>query len=167
MTQVTVKELAQTVGTPIERLLQQMKEAGLPHSKASDAVSDAEKQKLLAHLSAEPGDKPDSGKKITLQRKTTTTLRAPGSKTISVEVRKKRTYVKRPADESPVAKVEVEVKQAAPAKPAAEPVKQKSTADIIQDAEVRRIEAVEQARQAKEAEAKAAREKEEQSAQPE
>lgn len=167
MTQVTVKELAQTVNTPVEQLLQQMKDAGLSHTKATDAVSDGEKQKLLAHLSAEPGDKPDSGKKITLQRKTTTTLRAPGSKTISVEVRKKRTYVKRPADESPVAKVEVEVKQAAPAKPAAEPVKQKSTADIIQDAEVRRIEAVEQARQAKEAEAKAAREKEEQSAQPE
>lgn len=167
MTQVTVKELAQTVNTPVEQLLQQMKDAGLSHTKATDAVSDGEKQKLLAHLSAEPGDKPDSGKKITLQRKTTTTLRAPGSKTISVEVRKKRTYVKRPADESPVAKVEVEVKQAAPAKPAAEPVKQKSTADIIQDAEVRRIEAVEQARQAKEAEVKAAREKEEQSAQPE
>ena len=63
MTQVTVKELAQTVDTPIERLLQQMKEAGLPHSKASDAVSDAEKQKLLAHLRAEPGDKPGKGKR--------------------------------------------------------------------------------------------------------
>ena len=47
MTQVTVKELAQTVNTPVERLLQQMREAGLTHSSAEQLVSDAEKQALL------------------------------------------------------------------------------------------------------------------------
>lgn len=146
MTQVTVKDLAQTVDTPVDRLLQQMKEAGLPHSKATDAVSDAEKQKLLAHLSAAPGAAAGEGKKITLQRKTTTTLRAPGSKTISVEVRKKRTYVKRAdeaaADQQPAA-------AAVPA-PATEPV-----VDIVKEAERKRIEAVEQARMARETEAQA------------
>ena len=178
MTQVTVKELAQTVDTPVERLLQQMKEAGLSHSKASDAVSDAEKQKLLAHLRAAPGDTPGDGKKITLQRKTTTTLRAPGSKTISVEVRKRRTYVKRNTEEAPEAPVATApaVEASAPAKaapaapaapaaapeaPAAEPLTAEQTATIVQEAEQRRIEAVEQARQ-REAEAKAAREAEEQ-----
>lgn len=159
MTQVTVKELAQTVDTPIERLLQQMKEAGLPHSKASDAVSDAEKQKLLAHLRAEPGDKPGKGKKITLQRKTTTTLRAPGSKTISVEVRKKRTYVKRNTEEVPAVASDEPVKTAEPAAKTQQPTREQM-ANIVQEAEQRRIEAVEQARQ-KEAEAKAAREAEE------
>ncbi len=146
MTQVTVKDLAQTVDTPVERLLQQMKEAGLPHSKATDAVSDAEKQKLLAHLSAAPGAVAAEGKKITLQRKTTTTLRASGSKTISVEVRKKRTYVKR-AEEATTDKPATAA--AAPAA-SAEPV-----VDIIKEAERKRIEAVGQARLAKEKEAKA------------
>ncbi len=50
MTQVTVKELAQVVNTPVERLLQQMSEAGLPHKSAEQAVTDSEKQALLAHL---------------------------------------------------------------------------------------------------------------------
>ena len=44
MTQVTVKELAQVVDTPVERLLQQMREAGLPHTSAEQVVTDNEKQ---------------------------------------------------------------------------------------------------------------------------
>ncbi|MFP6850151.1 MAG: translation initiation factor IF-2 [Pseudomonas sp.] len=100
MTQVTVKELAQVVNTPVERLLQQMREAGLPHSSAEQAVTDSEKQALLAHLKSSHGDsKTDEPRKITLQRKTTSTLRVAGSKTISVEVRKKKTFVKRSAEE--------------------------------------------------------------------
>ncbi|HBM08501.1 MAG TPA: hypothetical protein DD403_10365, partial [Pseudomonas sp.] len=50
MTQVTVKELAQVVDTPVERLLQQMREAGLSHTSAEQVVTDNEKQALLAHL---------------------------------------------------------------------------------------------------------------------
>lgn len=99
MTQVTVKELAQVVNTPVERLLQQMREAGLPHSTAEQAVTDSEKQALLAHLKSSHGDKVEEPRKITLQRKTTSTLRVAGSKTISVEVRKKKTFVKRSAEE--------------------------------------------------------------------
>ncbi len=99
MTQVTVKELAKTVKTPVESLLQQMHEAGLAHTSADQNVSETEKQKLLSFLEKGGSTKTDGSKKITLQRKTTTTLRAPGSKTISVEVRKKKTFVQRSAEE--------------------------------------------------------------------
>ncbi len=99
MTQVTVKELAQTVDTPVERLLQQMREAGLPHTSAEQVVTDVEKQALLAHLKSSHGAKAEEPRKITLQRKTTSTLRVAGSKTISVEVRKKKTFVKRSPEE--------------------------------------------------------------------
>ena len=99
MTQVTVKELAKVVDTPVERLLQQMREAGLSHSSAEQVVTDSEKQALLAHLKSSHGDKVEEPRKITLQRKTTTKLKVGGSKTISVEVRKKKTFVKRSAEE--------------------------------------------------------------------
>ncbi|MHA6495378.1 translation initiation factor IF-2 [Pseudomonas borbori] len=99
MSQVTVKELAQVVDTPVERLLQQMREAGLPHSSAEQVVTDNEKQALLAHLKSSHGVKVEEPRKITLQRKTTSTLRVAGSKTISVEVRKKKTFVKRSPEE--------------------------------------------------------------------
>jgi translation initiation factor IF-2 len=99
MTQVTVKELAQVVDTPVERLLLQMREAGLPHTSAEQVVTDNEKQALLAHLKSSHGERVEEPRKITLQRKTTTTLKVAGSKTISVEVRKKKTYVKRSPDE--------------------------------------------------------------------
>ncbi|PTQ68101.1 translation initiation factor IF-2 [Pseudomonas sp. GV071] len=99
MTQVTVKELAQVVATPVERLLLQMREAGLPHTGADQVVTDSEKQALLAHLKGSHGEKVEEPRKITLQRKTTSTLRVAGSKTISVEVRKKKTFVKRSNEE--------------------------------------------------------------------
>jgi len=94
-----VKELAQVVATPVERLLQQMREAGLSHTSAEQVVTDNEKQALLAHLKSSHGAKVDEPRKITLQRKTTTKLKVGGSKTISVEVRKKKTFVKRSAEE--------------------------------------------------------------------
>ncbi|TVP88110.1 MAG: translation initiation factor IF-2 [Pseudomonadaceae bacterium] len=96
MAEVTVKELAAEVGTPVERLLQQMKEAGLEHSQAEQNVSDGEKQVLLTHLkTAHGGEASGEPRKITLKRKTVSKLRVAGSKTVNVEVRKKKTYVKR------------------------------------------------------------------------
>ncbi len=71
MTQVTVKELAEVVDTPVERLLQQMREAGLSHTSAEQVVTDNEKQALLAHLKSSHGEKVEEPRKITLQRKTT------------------------------------------------------------------------------------------------
>ncbi len=128
MTQVTVKELAKAVNTPVESLLQQMHEAGLAHTSADQKVSDTEKQTLLTFLEKGAGSKADGSKKITLQRKTTTTLRAPGSKTISVEVRKKKTFVKRSPEEieaekqKDLAKLKAEQKTQEPEPKAAEPV---------------------------------------------
>ena len=71
MTQVTVKQLAFEVKTPVERLLQQMREAGLPHTAADEHVTDSEKQSLLTHLKSSHKAKVEEPRKITLQRKTT------------------------------------------------------------------------------------------------
>ncbi|KXU36140.1 translation initiation factor IF-2 [Ventosimonas gracilis] len=110
MSQVTVRQLAEEVGAPVERLLTQMKEAGLSHSKAEQAVSDSEKGVLLAYLKGSHGQQVEEPKKIVLKRKTTSTLRVAGSKTISVEVRKKKTFVKR---EDPAAAQKQAAQQAA------------------------------------------------------
>lgn len=95
MAEVTVKELAAQVGAPVERLLGQMKEAGVGAKHPDDMVSDEEKQTLLSFLKSSHGESADAPKKITLKRKTTTTLKVGGKKSVNVEVRKKRTYVKR------------------------------------------------------------------------
>ncbi len=102
MADVTVSELATSVGASVDRILTQMKQAGLTHQKADDMVSDDEKQALLSFLKSSHGESVAAPKKITLKRKTTTTLKTgSGSarKTVNVEVRKKRTYVKRDAVE--------------------------------------------------------------------
>ncbi len=95
MAEVTVSELAKSVGASVERLLSQMKDAGLDHESPDSLVSDDEKQKLLSFLKSSHGDASEAPRKITLKRKTTTTLKAGNRKTVNVEVRKKRTYVKR------------------------------------------------------------------------
>tara|TARA_R110001592_G_scaffold321037_1_gene599296 strand:+ start:39610 stop:42171 length:2562 start_codon:yes stop_codon:yes gene_type:complete len=100
MAEVTVSELAKVVGASVDRLLSQMQEAGLPHNAADAAVSDEEKQTLLAYLKNLHGDKSREPKQITLKRKTVSTLKTgAGRKTVNVEVRKKRTYMKRSAEE--------------------------------------------------------------------
>ena len=119
MSEVTVTELASVVGTPVERLLGQMKEAGLPHDSVDQAVSDSDKKTLLAFLKNAHGESGATPKKITLKRKTTGTLRAAGGqgrKTVAVEVRKKRTYVKRerPVDEPIVDEPVVDLVDTAP-----------------------------------------------------
>lgn len=98
MAEVTVNELAKSIGAPVERLLKQMQEAGLQHKNAEAKVSDDEKQRLLAFLKNSHGEAILEPKKITLQRKTTTTIKTGtgnAKKTVNVEVRKKRTYIKR------------------------------------------------------------------------
>ena len=99
MAEITVKQLAETVGRPVEMLLQQMQQAGLGLKNADDSISDADKQALLLFLKRAHGEVVESGPRITLQRRTTTTLKTgPASggkaKTVAVEVRKKRTYAK-------------------------------------------------------------------------
>ncbi len=114
MSNVTVKELAEMVGTPVDRLLNQIAEAGIKVNDPNGVISDEEKSQLLDHLRKSHGKKGSvdtaAPKKITLRRKSVTELRQPtassraagrapsgNSKTVSVEVRRKRTYVKRDA----------------------------------------------------------------------
>ena len=106
MADVTVKQLAETVGRSVDVLLAQMRDAGLSHTTADAAVSDIEKQQLLSHLKREHGEAAGQPQKITLQRKTVSTLKtAPAiggkAKTVNVEVRKTKTYVKRSLLEGP------------------------------------------------------------------
>ncbi len=126
MAEVTVSQLADVVGTPVDRLLKQMKEAGLKHQAAEEAVSDDDKQVLLAFLKNSHGESAEAPAKITLKRKTLSTLKTgsgSGKKTVSVEVRKKRTYVKREpaeiaqeeADAAAAAKADADKKAAAEA----------------------------------------------------
>lgn len=96
MAEVTVSELAKLVGTSVERLLSQMQEAGLSQDKPDAVVDDQEKQILLAHLKSLHGGTSGDPRQVTLKRKTLSTLKtSAGRKTVNVEIRKKRTYVKR------------------------------------------------------------------------
>ena len=123
MSSTTVAEFASELKKPTETLLDQLKAAGVAKSSASDALTDGDKQKLLSHLQASHGTASPERKKITLVKKSTTEIKqadATGkARTIQVEVRKKRTFVKRDEDEStevqaPPASADVET-TAAPA----------------------------------------------------
>ncbi len=124
MAEVTVSELAKVVGTPVDRLLGQMQQAGLSHSKEDEVVSDSDKKTLLSFLQRSHGETPTAPKKITLKRKTVSRLKTGSGqarKTVNVEVRKKRTYVKR--EELPEEEVAAPVEEAQePAPVVEEPV---------------------------------------------
>lgn len=95
MAEVSIEKLATDIGTAVDRLLTQFKDAGI-EKKASDSVTEDEKRQLLDFLSKQHGGSGSEGpKRMTLQRKTTSTLSVGKSKAVKVEVRKKRTYVKR------------------------------------------------------------------------
>ncbi len=106
MSEVTVKQLADHVGIPVDRLMSQLSEAGLPVKNAEEKISDEDKMQLLTYLRQVHGrqdseDEEQGPRKITLRRRTTSELTVSGqgrgasSKTVNVEVRKRRTYVKR------------------------------------------------------------------------
>ncbi|KXJ45925.1 bacterial translation initiation factor 2 (bIF-2) [Marinobacter salarius] len=113
MADVTVKQLAADVGAPVDRLLRQIVEAGLKARSEGDSVTSDEKQQLLTYLKKNHGESEAEPKKITLKRKTTTTLKAGRTKTVNVEVRKRRTYIKRAELEPEAAKQEEAAEQAA------------------------------------------------------
>ena len=141
MSDKTVRQLAEVVGIPLERLLEQLKEAGLSASAPDDVIQEDEKVKLLAHLRKRHG-KTDAEvdaapRRVTLKRRKVSELKqssAPGTsaKTISIEVRKKKTYIKR----SEVAGTE-EQKELEEAKKALEEQQR-----IAAEEEARRLEAI-------------------------
>ncbi len=129
MSRVTIKQFAESFGTPVEKLLEQMTDAGLPIKSSDDTITEDQKVQLLSHLSAGRGGASRSGasrgEKITLKRKSTSELKQGGmrNKTISVEVRKKRTYLKRTSTQEKETPVSAENTPAVPAQaPIPEPV---------------------------------------------
>lgn len=100
MADVTVKQLAQVVGIPVERLLSQLQEAGLSFSDAQQTVNEEQKRTLLAHLkSGSVREAHAAPERITLRRRSLSQVTVGhdvhSGKTVNIEVRKKRTYVKR------------------------------------------------------------------------
>ena len=104
MSQVTVSQLADVLGVDADKLLSQLNDAGIEANSGDDTVSNDDKKKLLAHLRASHGKVESDAtapRKVTLKRKSVSELRVPGSgprastRTVNVEVRKRRTYVKR------------------------------------------------------------------------
>ncbi|WP_455209034.1 translation initiation factor IF-2 [Kaarinaea lacus] len=120
---VSVKQLASVLGVPVDRLLSQLSKAGLPLTSPDETVSDDQKAQLLNFLRDSHGSsqKTVAAGKITLKRKSVSELKQPvttgrgaRTKTVSVEVRKKRTYVKRSvaiAEETERLKTEKEAKE--------------------------------------------------------
>ena len=98
MADITVAELAKEIGTPVERLVSQLADSGVSKS-AADVISQDEKESLLGYLKKQHGDESEAKpNKLTLNRKTKSTLtmgHGSKAKSVNVEVRKKRTYVKR------------------------------------------------------------------------
>jgi translation initiation factor IF-2 len=141
MAEVTVKQLADAVGAPVDRLLTQMQQAGLSHKSEDQSVNEQEKQTLLAYLKGDKGDASKPAGKITLKRKSTGTLKSGqgrAGRNVTVEVRRKRTYVKR-SEAAPEAEAEVQ-----------DPVVSQS------ELEAQRIHEEERARQAAEEQARVA-----------
>ncbi|PKM46189.1 MAG: translation initiation factor IF-2 [Gammaproteobacteria bacterium HGW-Gammaproteobacteria-1] len=168
MSEVTVKHFAETIGIAVDRLLAQLEEAGATVRDADGTLNDQDKAKLLGYLRDKHGavapeeeEVAEAGPtKITLSRRTTSELKVPSTggkaKTVTVQVRKKRTYVKRSlvageeaaaetsrADEDVVARLEREIR-----------------ADAEQAAEEARLQAEEAARRQAEEAARAQAESE-------
>ncbi|HRN58980.1 MAG TPA: translation initiation factor IF-2 associated domain-containing protein, partial [Chiayiivirga sp.] len=109
MSDVTVRSLATLVGTPVDKLLEQLAEAGMSFSGPDQVVTPTEKIKLLgflrrAHGRSEAAAADAAPRQITLKRRKMEELTVPAGKgkaTVNVEVRQKRTYVKRAEIESP------------------------------------------------------------------
>ncbi|MFO7648296.1 MULTISPECIES: translation initiation factor IF-2 [Halomonas] len=142
MSEMTVKDFAAKVGRDVPRLLEQMKEAGLGHKSEADAVSEEDKRQLLDYLTkSHGGDGAGAKNRITLTRKTRSRIKTgERGKTIEVQVRKKRTYVKRSEEE---------------AKP--EPVEDAGPRQLVGDmADSQQARAEQEAREAEEAKARAA-----------
>ncbi len=142
MPNVTAKQLSEVIGVSVDKLLDQLNTAGVEVSSADDPISDDDKMKLLESLRSSHGrEEPSGPKKITLKRKSKSELRVSGTsgrntttKTINVEVRKKRTYMRR---------AEVEAEEAR--------LQEQAQAEVEEHDELAREQAEAEARQVEEA----------------
>jgi len=113
MADVTVKQLAQVVGIPVERLLNQLQEAGLSFNDDQQTVTEDQRRFLLNHLKGNTtSDTNVTPERITLRRKSLSQVTvghdSHSGKTVNIEVRKKKTFIKRPSVVEPVETEEVE-----------------------------------------------------------
>jgi translation initiation factor IF-2 len=162
MSQVTVTQLAEVLGVSIDKLLAQLNKAGIDAGSGDDAVSNDDKKKLLAHLRASHG-KADSDatapSKVTLKRKSVSELRIAGSgpraatKTVNVEFRKRRTYIKREALQEREA-LDPERERAAQALKESQERREREARERAEAEERARQEAEEKARKAAEEQAR-------------
>ncbi|MDP5136541.1 translation initiation factor IF-2 [Rheinheimera baltica] len=115
MAEVTIEKLASDVGTTVERLVQQFADAGI-NKAAGQVVSEDEKKSLLEHLSAQHGGNSSEPARLTLKRKEKTTLSVSGgagrNREIQVEVRKQKTFVKKPLVDEATLKAQEEARLA-------------------------------------------------------
>ncbi|MGN6518450.1 MAG: translation initiation factor IF-2 [Dokdonella sp.] len=181
MSDVTIKQLAKVLGTPVDKLLAQLGEAGMKFSDPDQVISSTEKVKLLGFLRRTHGKKEEapaeaasSPKQITLKRRTVSEItvvpgqRGASAKTVNVEVRQKRTYVKRstveesqqvdPEREEALRKLgESQLKREAEDRARAEADRRRQEEDARMRAaeEARRVAAEDEARRRTEDEAKA------------
>jgi len=101
MAEVTVSQFAEVLKVPVEKLLTQLDEAGISVSGADDVISDESKMELLTHLRRAHGRQEDAAapRKITLKRKAQQEIKVASvqgrARTVSVEVRAKKTYLNR------------------------------------------------------------------------
>ena len=118
MAEVTVAQFAEVLKVPVDRLLVQLDQAGIQVSGPDDQISDDAKLELLTHLrrshgGSEGGDA--APRRITLRRKTQSELRLASAqgraRTVSVEVRTKRTYIKRDVLQEQARKQHDEIEQ--------------------------------------------------------
>jgi translation initiation factor IF-2 len=176
MSKVTVNQLADVLGVDSNKLLAQLNDAGITAKSGDDAVSNDDKKRLLAHLRASHGKVESDAtapRRVTLKRKSVSELRVPGSgprasaRTVNVEVRKRRTYVKREVVQEQIGTADADREQArqileeSRAQRKAEEVAQQEAAEKarVKREEEERVAAEEQAR--REAEERSRREAEE------
>jgi translation initiation factor IF-2 len=186
MSEVTVRQLAKMVGIPVTRLLTQLSDAGINVSDEDAAVSEKEKMQLLEHLRASHGKKKEESRegpsRITLKRKTVSELRQPvtsgrsggvrsavaartagAAKTVSVEVRRKRTYVKRSEVQDDTDKLqEAEAARKALAEQAEQQRKAAEQSQSLREAQSARMQEMQEEEARRKAEEEARREAEEQ-----
>jgi translation initiation factor IF-2 len=117
MADVTVAQFAEVLKVPVEKLMTQLDQAGIKVAGASDTITDEAKMELLSHLRRSHGlaeeDAGGAPRKITLRRKSQTELKMASTqgraRTVNVEVRRQRTYVKRDVLEEQVRQHQVEL----------------------------------------------------------
>ena len=84
MTDKTIQDLAQTVGRPVDKLLEQVREAGLPQRNANDTITTEQQDTLVNHLKKVHGQDAGGAGKITLKRKTTSTAKVASTSGLSL-----------------------------------------------------------------------------------